>query len=471
MENAASMRTLLVTALLCCGLFACAVGPDYVRPDIETPEAFEQRIQSGESLANVYWFDLFQDDELRRLINIALVGSKDLAIATARVEETRARLGITRADQFPRIGVAGGANRGNTVEQFIPGAGVQNNFTLSAEVGFEIDLFGKLRRSTEAARAELLASEETRRTVLISLVADVAGTYFLLLDLDQRKEVAERTLTARSESTRIIRARFSQGTVPKIDVNQAEIQEADSVAELAALERQVVQAENLISILLGRNPGRVTRGQTLNDQVITPDVPAGLPADLLERRPDIRAAEQSLAAQTARIGVAKAARFPSISLTGSGGAFSTDLNDLLDSNAGLWSVGANILAPIYDAGQNRSRQEAEIARAEQLLRQYELTILQAFREVEDALVAIRTLRDETRARETQVVAARSAAFLSHARYDGGVTSYLEVLDAERSLFSAEIAASAANRAQLVSVVDLYKALGGGWVPAVVTNEQ
>lgn len=458
------MRSHLAPFLLCALIVGCTVGPDYEAPVIESPAEFQQRIESGESLANVYWFDLFEDEQLRNLINIALVESKDLAIATARVEETRARLGIVRADQFPQVGVAAGATRGNSAEQFFPGAGVQNNFALSAEVAFELDLFGRLRRSTEAARAELLASEESRRVVLISLIADVAGTYFLLLDLDQRYEVAARTLVARQDSTRIIRQRFEHGTIPKIDVNQAEIQEADAAASLAAFERQRIQAENLVSVLLGRNPGPITRGPALQEQVLTPDVPVGLPAQLLERRPDVRAAERSLAAQTARIGVAKATRFPTISLTGSGGYNSNEFDNLLDSDVSLWNLGVNILAPIYDAGRNRNRQEAEIARTEQLLRQYELTILQAFREVEDALAGVRTLRDEMNAREMQVVAARSAAFLSRARYDGGVTSYLEVLDAERSLFDAEIATSAARRAQLVAVVALYKALGGGWVP-------
>ena len=445
-------------------LAGCAVGPDYEAPEIETPEQFRERIQQGESLANVYWFDVFDDPQLRNLINIALIESKDLAIATARVEETRARLGITRADQFPRVDAVGSATRGNSAEQFVPGSGVQNNFALSAEVSFEVDLFGRLRRATEAARAELLASEEARRTVLITLIADVANGYFLLLDLDQRREVAEHTLETRRDTTEIIRARFSRGTVPMIDVNQAEIQEEDAAASLAALERQVIQAENLISILIGRNPGPITRGPALEEQAMTPDVPAGLPADLLIRRPDIRAAERSLAAQTARIGIARAARFPTLSLTGSGGLISSDLDELLDSDASIWNLGANILAPIYNAGQNRSREEVEIARTEQLLRQYELTVQQAFREVEDALAAVRTLRDERAARDRQVIAARSAAFLSRARYDGGVTSYLEVLEAERSLFDSEILASAAHRAQLTAVVDLYKALGGGWTP-------
>jgi len=458
------MHSRLLAFAMCVAVSGCTVGPDYETPLVETPQEFQNRIESGETLANVYWFDLFQDEQLRNLINVALVESKDLAIATARVEETRARLGITRADQFPRIDVAAGATRGNTAEQFFPGSGIQNNFALGVDASFELDLFGKLRRSTEAARAELLASEETRRSVLITLIADVAATYFLLLDLDQRLDVSTRTHVARQDTTRIIRERFKQGTIPMIDVNQAEIEEAEAAAQSAVLERQVIQAENLISVLIGRNPGSIVRGQALRDQVMTPDVPAGLPAELLERRPDIREAERSLAAQTARIGVAKAARFPTISLTGSGGYASGEFDDLLDSDASLWRLGANILAPVYNAGQNRSRQEAEVARTEQLLRQYELTVLQAFREVEDALAAVRTFRDEMLAREMQVTAARSAAFLSRARYDGGVTSFLEVLDAERSLFNAEIATSAARRAQLVAVVGLYKALGGGWVP-------
>jgi len=458
------MHSRLLAFALCISISGCTVGPDYQTPLVETPQEFQHRIESGETLANVYWFDLFQDEQLRNLINIALIESKDLAIATARLEETRARLGITRADQFPRLDVAAGANRGDTGDLVSPGSGVQNNFVLGLDASFELDLFGKLRRSTEAARAELLASEETRRSVLITLIADVAGTYFLLLDLDQRKNVATRTHAARQDTTRIIRERFYQGTIPKIDVNQAEIQEAEAAVQSAALERQVIQAENLISILIGRNPGPIVRGRALQEQVMTPDVPSGLPAELLERRPDVRAAERSLAAQTARIGVAKAARFPTISLTGSGGYTSGEFDDLLDSDASLWNLGANILAPVYNAGRNRSRQEAEVARTEQLRRQYELTVLQAFREVEDALVAVRTFRDETLAREMQVAAARSAAFLSRARYDGGVTSYLEVLDAERSLFNAEIATSSAWRAQLVAVVGLYKALGGGWVP-------
>jgi multidrug efflux system outer membrane protein len=443
----------------------CMLGPDYQRPEIETPDQYRQRVASGASIANSKWWELFRDEQLQSLIMAAIGENNDLAIATARVEETRARLGFVRADQFPRVDGVANISRGNTAEQFLPDAGVQNNYLLSAQLTFEVDLFGKLRRQTESARQELLASEEARRTVLTSLIADVASSYFLLRDLDQRRDIAARTLATRRDSTRIIRERFNKGTIPRIDVNQAEIQEAEAAADLALLERQVIETENLISILLGRNPGRISRGVEVENQIIPPTVPTGLPSELLERRPDVRAAERELAAQTERIGIAEALRFPSLALTADAGVVSTELNDLTDSNAAIWDIGANFFAPLFNAGQNKRRVEIEVARTEQLLNQYELTVLQAFREVEDALAAVRTLRNELAAREAQREAARSAAFLSRARYDGGVTSYLEVLIANDSLFQAELATVATRRAQLVAIVDLYKALGGGWTIA------
>jgi multidrug efflux system outer membrane protein len=449
----------IATTLLLAG---CLLGPDYERPEIETPAEFRQRISTGAAISNTPWWKLFEDPELERLIYIALEESKDLAIATARLEETRARLGFVRADQFPRLDAGVGAERGNLIEQIVPGAGIQDNFVLTAELSFQVDLFGQYRRSTEAARAELLASEDARATVLISLIADVASTYFLLRDLDQRYEISERTLKTRSKSTRLVRARFSEGTVPRLDLNQAQIQEAQAAVELAAFERQVIQTENLLNVLLGRNPGPIARGVSLDDQYMLPEVPVGLPSELLDRRPDVRAAEQLLAAQTARIGVAEALRYPSLSLTATGGYASAQLSSLTDCSAAIWNIGANFFAPLFNAGQNKRRVEIEIARTEQLLNQYELTILQALREVEDALVSVRTLGDESAARKRQVRAARSAAFLSRARYFGGVTSYLEVLETERSQFDAELAASAVRRAQLVAIADLYKALGGGW---------
>lgn len=458
------MKSHLVAVVIALLLAGCVVGPDYERPEIETPDEFRQRISDGAAISNTPWWKLFGDPQLERLIIIALEESKDLAIASARVEETRSRLGFVRADQYPSLDGVADASRGNLLSQALPGAGIQNNYVLAAELSFEVDLFGRLRRSTEAARAELLTSEDARNTVLISLIADVAATYFLLRDLDERRDVAERTLEARRDSTRIIGERFNKGITPKLDVNQAQIEEADAAVQLASLERKVIQAENLLNVLLGRNPGPITRGASLEDQIVPPQVPAGLPSELLERRPDIRAAEQSLAAQTARIGVAEALRFPSLSLTATAGYASTELSSLTDSNLQIWNIGANFFAPLFNAGQNKRRVEIEVARTEQLLNQYELAVLQAFREVEDALAAVRTLREERAARDMQIRAARSAAFLSRARYDGGVTSYLEVLESERSLFRTELSHSEVRRSQLVAVVDLYKALGGGWLP-------
>jgi len=458
------MRLRRALFLISVWLGGCAVGPDYERPEIESPESYEEQINQGATFANAAWWTIFEDAELNRLITTALDENKDLAIAAARVEEARARAGFARGDFYPQIGVNASGQRGNQLEAIFPDTGIQNNYGLTADLAWEIDLFGRIRRSSEAARADLLASEYARRTVYIALIADVANAYFLVRDLDARLEIATRTLAARHDSTELIRARFNKGTTPMLDVNQAEIQEAQAAADLASFEREVVQAQNLVSILVGRNPGTISRGGALADLTATPAVPAGLPSELLERRPDILAAEQQLAAQVARIGVAQALRFPQLSLTGTAGLASNDLSNLIDSDASIWNLGANLFQPLFTGGKNKQRVEIEKARAEQLLKQYELTVLQSFREVEDALVAIRTYRDETAAREMQTRAATNAAMLSRARYNGGVTSYLEVLDTERSLFQAELATSEVRRARLESIVSLYKALGGGWLP-------
>jgi len=455
----------LVAAMIATG--GCALGPDYQRPEIENPESFRQPAGTGESVANLGWWQQFQDPQMRALIELALAENNDLAIAVARIEEARARYGFVRADQFPRIDGQATANRGNLQTFFIPGVGAQDQYVLSGGVSWEVDLFGKLRRSTEAARAELLATEEARRAVTITLIADVASAYLLLRDLDARYEISQRTLATRKASTELVAARFDKGTVPLIDLNQAQIEEGDAAVQLVSIERAVIQAENLINVLVGRNPGPILRQRNTKLHLTPPDVPAGLPSELLERRPDVRQAEQLLAAQTARIGVAEALRWPSLNLTAQLGLASKDLSDLLDSDAKIWDVGGSLFAPIFNSGQNKRRVEVEKARTEQLLNAYEQTVLQAFREVEDALADIRTFYDEARAREAQVAAARSGAKLSRARYDGGVTSYLEVLESERSLFRAELAESSVRREQLVGVVSLYKALGGGWTQDVV----
>jgi multidrug efflux system outer membrane protein len=449
----------------------CMVGPDYKRPEVAVPAEFIGAVQDGESLANLRWWELFRDPQLNELVRTALEQNRDLRGAVARVEEARFLVGVTRADQFPRIDGAASAERGNTAAQIFPGVGIRENYFLGVGAAYEADLWGKFRRATEASRAELLAIEENQRTVVITLVAEVASNYLLLRDLDSRVDTAAATLAARKKSTQLIEARFEQGTVPLLDVNQAQIQEATAAAQLASLRRQGREAENLLNVLIGRNPRPIVRGQDIYTGIVAPDVPAGLPAGLLERRPDIRAAEAQLAAQTARIGFAQALRIPSVSLTGTAGLASTELSDLLESDAKLWGVGVDILGPVFDAGKRRSQVEVERARTEQALYAYEQSVLRALQEVEDALAGVRWYREELAAREFQVRAAQSASELSWARYDGGVTSYLEVLDSDRSLFTAQLAASEVRRLQLVSIVRLYRALGGGWEPDLAAGEQ
>jgi multidrug efflux system outer membrane protein len=445
-------------------LGGCMMGPDYVRPEIDVPDAYQGAAPESETVANLLWWELFEDPQLNELVRVALEQNRDLRSAVARVQEARARLGISRADLFPAVGAGGAASRGNTAEAVIPGVGVQEVFTLGFGASYEVDLWGKIRRSNEAARAELLAVEDNQRTVLITLIADVASTYLLLRDLDARAIISADTLVARQDSTRLIQARFDRGTVPLLDVNQAQIQEATAAVQIASFNRQIRQAENLLNVLIGQNPRPIVRGRKSNESLIMPIIPAGLPSELLERRPDVRAAEQLLAAQTARIGIAQALRFPSLSLTGTLGLVSNDLSSLLDSDSELWGIGADLTGPIFDAGKRKNQVEVEKARTEQAQNAYEQTVLRAFQEVEDSLAGIRWYRDEQAAREMQVRAAQSASDLSRARYDGGVTSYLEVLDSDRSLFNAQLAESEVRRLKLVSIVQLYKALGGGWVP-------
>lgn len=440
----------------------CTLGPDYQRPDLPMPDAYLQTGDEGATIANLPWWELFQDPQLRSLIGIALEENKNIAIAAARVEEARALLGISRADLYPNLDGGASADRGNSTLPISQDLGTRTNLSTSVALSWELDIWGKLRRATESARAQLLATEEARRAVTITLIADVASAYLLLRDLDDRLEIARRTVETREEALGIIQARYDEGTVPLIDVNQADVELAEAQVTRAGLERQVVQAENLISVLLGRNPGKITRGLTLEQQVFPPALPAGVPAELLARRPDVRQAEQALAAQTARIGVAEANRLPSLNLLGQLGFVDDNLDDLFDDD--LWTIGGDFVGPLFDAGRSKQQVEVELARTEQLLNEYGFTVQQALREVEDALVAIRTLNESVKYRERQVASARSAATLSRARYDGGVTSYLEVLDSDRSLFDNELAESITRRASLDAVVQLYKALGGGWQP-------
>lgn len=440
----------------------CMVGPTYERPGLPIPEAYKEPAPTDPAFANVPWWELLRDPILVALIEESLANNKDLGIAVARIQEVAAKLRIVRANQFPFVDAGGSAGRVRESKDIFPGAQSRDDFFVGTTASFEIDLWGKLRRASEAARADLLATEASARNVTITLVATVATNYFLLLDLDNRLTISKSTLESREDSLRIIAARFDRGIVPELDVNQADIEAADAEASVAAFDRLVRQTENALSVLTGSSPREIRRGTPLERQALPMDIPAGLPMELLARRPDVVEAEEQLAAETARVGVARAERLPSLSLTGNYGSASQDLSDLLSGDAVTWSFFGNIFTPIFNSGQLKSVEEAQRQRVEQARLNYELSVLEALRDVDDALTAIRTFRDEHEARLRQLLASQNAARLSRARYDGGVVSYLEVLDSERSLFQASILESQTRQLQLSAVVGLYRALGGGW---------
>jgi outer membrane protein, multidrug efflux system len=451
---------LIISSLLLSG---CMVGPDYQRPPVDVPDAYLEPAATDPSIANLPWWELFKDPDLTRLIREALANNQDLGIAVSRIEEAAANLGIVRANQFPFLDAQGAAGRLQQSENLVPGSKDRSDYGLTGVASFELDLWGKLRRATQSARAELLATEAAAANVTITLIAAVATTYFELLGVDDRLKIAEQTLRSRNESLRIIQARFDKGTVPELDVNQAEIEAADAAASVAGFSRLVRITENALSILVGSRPRLINRGAiSLEAQQLMTDVPAGLPMQLLEQRPDILVAEELLAAETARIGVARARRLPSVSLTGSFGYASSDLDNLLDGDSQAWDIFGNVFAPIFNSGQLKAAEAAQRQRADQARLNYQATVINALRDVDNSLTSIRTYREEHQARFLQLQAATSAASLSWARYNGGVVSYLEVLDSERSLFSAALLESETRQQQLNAVVSLYRALGGGW---------
>jgi outer membrane protein, multidrug efflux system len=448
-------------------LAACAVGPDYSRPDISKPATFRmaEAAQEAESFANLPWWDLLRDEELQRLIRIALAENKDLKRAVASVEEFQARLFIAKMDFSPKADFTANApSFGRKAEFLFPGFPNQFNYYLQGNLSWELDIWGRIRRSNEAARGDLLAREEARRATVLQLVSGVAESYFDLLQFDMQLAVAERTLKSWEDSVKIAQARMRQGVITKIDADQFVAERANAAARVAELKRQKVQKENQLSVLLGRNPGQIARGRSLTEQVLPPDVPPGLPSELLQRRPDVVQAEQILAAATARIGVAKADRFPRLSITGILGVASPQLSRLVADETAFGVVGPSVAGPLLNAQILGFQQKAAEAQARETLAQYEQTILVAFREVEDALVAVTTAREQRTAQAEQVEALRSALQLASLRYKGGLANYLDVLVAQRNLFDAELALTSTHRLQLVSVVQLYKALGGGWSP-------
>lgn len=446
-------------------LTACAMGPDFIRPQVETAEKFRLSEMEAESIANLQWWELLQDETLQQLIRQALQENKDLKRAIASIEEFEARSHMALMDFAPNMDITGNAPAFGTLGGFLrPGFATPFNYFGQTTLNWELDIWGRIRRSNEAARAELMAREENRRAIILTLISAVAQSYFDLLQFDIQLEIAHRALASWEESVAISKAQLQGGIISRLDLDQFEAERANAASRVAELERRMVQKENELSVLLGRNPISIARGRLLTEQAIPPEVPAGLPSELLERRPDILQAEQALAAATARIGVAQAARFPKLSITGFLGIASPALSNLLLSGSEFGVGGLGLAGPLLNAQSLGFEQRAAEAQAKQALAQYEQTILIAFKEVEDALVAIRTVNEQIKAQQQQVKALRSALHVADLRYLGGITSYVDVLLAKRTLFDAEFSLSATRRLHLVSIVQLYNALGGGWAP-------
>lgn len=450
--------TLLIIVLLF--FSGCTLGPDFKDPAVNAPESYRTPILVGEDVVDLKWWELFEDPLLYSLVTTALENNRDLRIAVSRIEQARATVGFTKADQFPRIDVEAGAVAGN----YSGGSrspDTNSTIFLAAPLSWEIDFWGKFKRSTEAARAELMASEYGRKTVQLTLIADVVSGYYQLLDFHRRLTIAEETLDSRIKSLDIIQQRFDKGVISELDVNQAQVQKEIAAGAIPLYTRSIAKTENGLSVLLGRLPGTIKTRQ-YTDGHLPPTIPVGMPADILDQRPDVIQAKYQLKAQTESIGVAEAMRWPAISLTGTLGGASTQLGSTV-IEGGVWSVGGTLLGPVFDFSKNKRRVEIEEQKMQQSLYHFENTVLNAFREVEDALVDISTYREELAAIDRQQKASKNANKLSKERYDKGVSSYLEVLDTERTLFSADLQLSELQQQYINAYVGLYKALGGGWV--------
>lgn len=449
---------------------SCKVGPNYQKVEVPVEESyrFNQATADTDTIINLRWWELFRDPQLDTLIRIALEENKDIDIAAARVEEARAKLGFTKADMWPKLDYSGQYQYGNFAGGFKFDDPAQNIFA-GATLNWELDFWGKYRRANESERARLLASEYGLRSVQLSLISTVAQSYFQLLDFRMRLEISKLTAEMRDSSLYIIRKRFERGIIPEIDVNQSEINLAIAASAVPFYERAVAQTENAISVLLGINPGAITVGRNILDEPLPDTIPTGIPSIILERRPDILQAEQNLIARNALVGVAVAQRFPSISLTGVLGVASTEFSSLFTGGA-AWAVGGNLLGPLFHFNKNKRRVDIERARTKEAVAVYERTVLNAFREVEDALVAIETYKRELVQRNNQMKAALNARDLSAQRYDKGVTSYLEVLETQRLAFDAELLYSENLQLLFNSYINLYNALGGGWLSEAEEQE-
>jgi multidrug efflux system outer membrane protein len=455
-------------------LTGCTVGPNYQRPAVPTPATFRSPTplppDESSSLADLKWFEVFRDERLQDLERTALVQNYDLRDAVARVEAARANVGVVRSQQYPNFGASADLtttrfSRNGSLPLpagFVPS---QNRTFGSATLdllSFELDIWGRLRRATEAARASLLSADETRKAVITTLVSDVATAYFNLRELDSELDISRRTLVTRQASLDLIKNRQTGGVATLLDLRQGEQLVYTASETIPTLQQQIEQTENAISLLLGKNPGEVVRGRSLTEQELPPNLPAGMPSALLERRPDIRAAEQNLIAANAQIGVAKAAYFPQISLTGSLGGQSNQLSSLFSGRSDIWNFVPQVTQPIFTAGRLKSNVKLTEALHESTLVQYEKAIQTAFTEVSDALIAHQRVRESRVQQELLVAALEDRTRLAYVRYRGGVDTLLNALDADRDQFQAELNLAQIRRSELLTVVQLYKSLGGGW---------
>ncbi len=456
-KTAGRITTLL---LVLAALAGCAVGPDFKTPVVPTPETYRLDTMPVQAGVNLQWWTLFDDPVIYRLVTAALANNRDLKIAASRIEQARAFVRFSRADQFPRVDITGGADTGNFLGTRADDT--VSNLFIGPALSWEIDFWGKFRRATEASRAELVASAYGHRTVQLSLISEVASTYYMLLDAHQRLQISQKTLKSRRQTLDIIQKRFNRGIVNELDLNQARIQMEIAASSIPLYQREIAKAENALSILLGELPRTIETGRDLLHQTPPQQIPLDVPANILKRRPDISAALFRLKAQNERIGVAQAMRFPTFSLRGSLGVGRSDFPPVV-SSGGLWTVGGGVLGPLIDFRKNISRVRIEEAKTREALFRYENIVLAAFREVNDSLAEIGTYRHQVEAVGRQLKAAQAANRLSKSRYEQGVSSYLEVLESERALFSAALDYSDLKQRYLTAYVNLYKALGGGWV--------
>jgi len=468
--NLSILKRPVFAALLATSTVGCMMGPDYTRPEIEVPTnwnaAHEQvpQIDSAQ-IANLNWWEQFEDPELSRLVRLAVEENKDLKIATARIDQFFALYGVSRAELFPRVDLDAGFTRYSSSENLdLPFTQPQrNNFSIGPSLTWEVDFWGRIRRQNEAAWAELMAQESGRRAVILTLVSSVASAYLDLRQLDRQLEISLQTLKSRQESLTLAENRFNGGLVSELDVAQAKAELAITEVTIPQFEQQIALKENEISFLLGQNPGAIVRGRSIQSFALNADIPPGIPSEILENRPDVTRAEQDLISANASIGSAKAELFPRIGLTAFFGYESTELKDLFKSPSENWNFGPQLRLPIFNSGELLDRVAATEARRDEALYNYQRTIQQAFREVEDTLVSHRKTREKREINVRLVAAYDRYLNLAQARYDEGQTAYIEVLDAQRNLFTSELNLAQAQAEYLRSIVGIYGALGGGWI--------